>query len=253
MTVHFIGAGPGAADLITLRAQRLIATCGVCLYAGALIPEEVLTHAHPGARIVDTRDLDLGAITEEMLAGDRAGHDIARLQSGDLSIYSAVAEQVRRLEARGVPWDMTPGVPAFAAAAAALGRELTVPEVSQAVILARHGARASKIPDGQRLADLAGAGATVVVHLGTQAIEEIAMTLMNAYGRDCPVAVVARVSHPDEIVIRGTATTIAAQVRRAGVRRTATIIAGPALGAEGFRDSHLYSTSRERQSPAPPR
>ena len=247
MTVHFIGAGPGAADLITLRAQRLIAACPVCLYAGALVAQEVLNHAPAGARLIDTRDLDLDAIVAEIATAHSAGRDVARLQSGDLSIYSAVAEQARRLDALGIPWDMTPGVPAFAAAAASLGRELTVPEVSQAVILARHGRRASAIPAGQQLAELAEHGATLVVHLGAQAIDEIADTLAAAYGPDCPVAVVARASHPDELVLRGTAQTIAQQVSTAGVRRTATIIAGPALAATGFHDSHLYSAARRRR------
>lgn len=247
MTVHFIGAGPGAADLITLRAQRLIAQCPVCLYAGALVPDEVRGHAPQDARLIDTRDLDLDAILDELEGADAAGHDVARLQSGDLSIYSAVAEQARRLDALGIAWDMTPGVPAFAAAAAAVRRELTVPGVAQAVLLLRHGANASVIPDGQSLAALAGAGATAVIHLGAQAIEEIAATLADAYGPDCPVAVVAHVSRPNETVLRGTADTIAGQTRDTGIRRTATILAGPALAAEGFADSHLYSSDRRRR------
>jgi precorrin-4/cobalt-precorrin-4 C11-methyltransferase len=246
MTVHFIGAGPGAADLITLRAQRLIATCPVCLYAGALVGDEVLAHAPPEARLVDTQHLDLDAIVSEMAAADAAGHDVARLQSGDLSIYSAVAEQADRLNALGIAWDMTPGVPAFAAAAAALGRELTMPGVAQTVILTRHGRRASAMPEGERLADLASHGATLVIHLGVQAIDELATTLTAAYGAACPVAVVARASHPDELVLRGTLDTIAEQVSAAGVRRTATIIAGPALAGERACDSHLYSPGRRR-------
>ncbi len=246
MTVHFIGAGPGAADLITLRAQRLIAGCPVCLFAGALVSQEVLAHAPPGARLIDTRDLDLDAIIDALRVADARGESVARLQSGDLSIYSAVAEQIRRLDALGIEWDMTPGVPAFAAAAAALGRELTVPGVAQAVVLVRHGARASAIPEGQRLADLAAAGATIVVHLGAQAIDEIAATIAHAYGRGCPVAVVANASRSDEVVLRADAAQIAEFVRAAGIRRTATVIAGPALAAEGFRDSHLYSASRSR-------
>lgn len=246
MTVHFIGAGPGAADLITLRAQRLIAACPVCLYAGALVPAEVLAHAPDGARLIDTRDLDLDAIIDHLAAAHAAGEDVARLQSGDLSIYSAVAEQTRRLDALAIPWDMTPGVPAFAAAAAALGRELTVPEVAQTVILARHGARASAIPPGERLSDLAGHGATLVIHLGAQAIDEIADTLMPHYGAGCPAAVVARASMESEVVLRGTLDTIADQVHAAGVRRTAAILVGPALAASGFRSSHLYSRARER-------
>lgn len=240
MTVHFIGAGPGAADLITLRAQRLIASCPVCVYAGSLIPDEVIAHASGTARLVDTQDLELDQIIAELRAAHERGEDVARLQSGDLSIYSAVAEQARRLDALGIPWDLTPGVPAFAASAAALRRELTIPEVAQTVILTRYGRTASAMPAGEELASLAAHGATLVVHLGAQAIREIAETLATAYGPDCPVAVVARASRPDELVVRGTLETIAEQVEAAGIRRTATIIAGPALGAEGFRDSHLY-------------
>jgi precorrin-4/cobalt-precorrin-4 C11-methyltransferase len=245
-TVHFIGAGPGAPDLLTLRAQRLIAASPVCLYAGALVPDEILEHAPAGARLVDTQDLDLDAIVGEMAAAVRAGHDVARLQSGDLSLYSAIAEQARRLDALGIPWDLTPGVPAFAAAAATLRRELTVPEVAQTIILTRYGRRASAIPPGEALAGLAAHRATLVIHLGAQAIEEITDTLIPHYGADCPAAVVARASWPDERIIRGTLADIAEHVREAGVRRTATILVGPALGAEGFRDSHLYSTARAR-------
>ncbi len=240
MTVHFIGAGPGAADLITVRAQRLIAACPVCVYAGALVPDEVIAHAPPGARLVDTRNLELDAIVAELAAAHARGQDVARLQSGDLSIYSAVAEQARRLEALDIPWDLTPGVPAFAAAAASLGRELTVPEVAQTVILTRYGRNASAIPDGEELGSLAAHGATLVIHLGAQAIDEIADTLAAHYGPGCPVAVVAYASRPEEVVLRGTLQTIAGAVVDAGVRRTATIIIGPALDAEGFRDSHLY-------------
>ena len=246
MTVHFIGAGPGAADLITLRAQGLIATCPVCVYAGALVPDEVIAHAPEGARLVDTQHLDLDQIVAEFEAAHSRGDDVARLQSGDLSIYSAVAEQARRLDALSIPWDLTPGVPAFAAAAAALGRELTVPEVAQTVILTRHARNATAMPGGEQLASLAAHRATLVIHLGGAAIGSIADTLAGGYGPDCPVAVVARASLPDELILRGTLATIAAAVRSAAVRRTATIIVGPALTAEGFRDSHLYSSARAR-------
>jgi precorrin-4/cobalt-precorrin-4 C11-methyltransferase len=243
--IHFIGAGPGAPDLLTLRAQRLIAAAPVCLYAGALVPPEVLEHAQD-ARLVDTQDLTLDEIVAELAAAHAAGQDVARLHSGDLSVYSAVAEQARRLDELGIPWDMTPGVPAFAAAAAALRLELTVPEVAQTVILTRYGRRASAIPPGEQLGDLAAHGTTLVIHLGAQAIEEIAATLIPHYGEDCPAAVVARASWPDERAIEGTLATIAALVRAAQVRRTATILVGPALAARGFRDSHLYSKARER-------
>ncbi|MBV8911420.1 MAG: precorrin-4 C(11)-methyltransferase [Acetobacteraceae bacterium] len=240
MTVHFIGAGPGAADLITLRAQRLIASCPVCVYAGALVPQEVIAHAPDGARLIDTQNLELDQIVAELAAAHARGEAVARLQSGDLSIYSAVAEQARRLDALGIPWDLTPGVPAFAAVAASLGRELTVPEVAQTVILTRYRRNASTLPTGEELGSLAAHGATLVIHLGAQAIEEITETLATHYRDDCPAAVVAHASRPEEIVLRGTLSTIAAAVTAAGVRRTATIVVGPALDAAGFRDSHLY-------------
>ncbi len=246
MTVHFIGAGPGAPDLITVRAQRLIAACPVCLYAGALVPEEVLAHAPAGARVVDTQHLTLDQIIAELRAAHARGEDVARLHSGDLSIYSAAAEQMRRLDALDIPWDVTPGVPAFAAAAASLRRELTIPEVAQTVILTRYSRRASSMPKGEDLAGLAAHGATLVIHLGAQAIEEIAVTLTPHYGAACPAAVVARASWPDELVLRAPLAEIAARVLDAGVERTATIFVGPALAAAGFRDSHLYSPARER-------
>ena len=250
MTVHFIGAGPGAPDLLTLRAQRLIAFSPVCVYAGALVPPEVLEHAPENARLIDTQHLDLDAIVAELVGADERGEDVARLQSGDLSNYSAVAEQTRRLDALGIPWDMTPGVPAFAAASAALGRELTIPEVAQTVILTRHGRRASAMPPGEKLESLAAHGATLVIHLGAQAIAELAPRLAAHYGEECPIAVVARASHSDELIVRGTLKTIVAEVKAADVRRTATIVVGPALAAEGFRDSHLYSPARTREESA---
>jgi precorrin-4/cobalt-precorrin-4 C11-methyltransferase len=246
VTVHFVGAGPGAPDLLTLRGQRLIASCPVCVYAGALVPREVLAHAPNDARLIDSQHLDLDQIIAELLAAHERDEDVARLHSGDVSIYSAAAEQMRRLDALEIPWDVTPGVPAFAAAAAALGRELTIPEVAQTVILTRYGKRASAMPAGEGLADLAAHGATLAIHLGAQAIEELAATLMPHYGEECPVAVIARASWPDELILRGTLATIAEQVEASGVRRTAVILVGPALAAEGFRDSHLYSHARER-------
>jgi precorrin-4/cobalt-precorrin-4 C11-methyltransferase len=248
VTVHFVGAGPGAPDLLTLRAQRLIAASPVCLYAGALVPPEVLAHAPQGALTIDTQDLTLDAIVAAMAAAHARDEDVARLHSGDISIYSACAEQMRRLDALDIPWEVVPGVPAFAAAAAALRRELTIPEVAQTVILTRHGRRASAMPPGEELGSLAAHGATLAIHLGAQAIGEIATTLAAHYGDDCPAAVVARASWPDELVLRGTLATIASAVEQAGVRRTATILVGPALAAEGFRDSHLYSCERERRS-----
>jgi precorrin-4/cobalt-precorrin-4 C11-methyltransferase len=246
VTVHFIGAGPGAADLLTLRARDLIASSPVCLYAGALVPPEVIAHAPEGARLVDTKDLDLDAIVAELARAHARGLDVARLQSGDLSIYSATAEQTRRLDELGIPWDMTPGVPAFAAAAASLRQELTLPGVAQTVILTRYARRATPLPPGEQLDDLARHGTTLVLHLATQAIDEIAATLTLHYGAGCPVAVVARASWPDELVLRGTLASIAAQVAESGVKRTATILVGPALAGRGFCDSHLYSAARER-------
>jgi precorrin-4/cobalt-precorrin-4 C11-methyltransferase len=246
MTVHFIGAGPGAADLITLRAQRLIAASPVVLYAGALVPAEVLGHAPAAARLVDTQSLDLDAIVAEYARAHERGEDVARLHSGDISIWSAAAEQMRRLDELGIAYDITPGVPAFAAAAASLGRELTLPGVAQTVILTRHARRATPMPAGEELDALAAHGATLVLHLAVQAIDELAPRLAEHYGAEGAVAVVARASHPDEVVLRGTLATIAAQVREAGVKRTAVIVVGPALGEPGFCDSHLYSAARER-------
>jgi precorrin-4/cobalt-precorrin-4 C11-methyltransferase len=246
MTIHFVGAGPGAPDLLTLRAQRLIAACPVCLFAGALVPPEIVAHAPADARVVDTQDLTLDEIVAELQAAHERGQDVARLHSGDLSIYSAAAEQMRRLDALGIPWDVTPGVPAFAAAAAALRRELTVPGVAQTVILTRYGRRASAMPEGESLAALAAHGTTLVVHLGAQAAAEIAAELIPHYGDDCPVAVVARASWPDELVLRTRLADLGAAVAEAGIRRTASIVVGPALAASGFRDSHLYSDARAR-------
>ena len=246
VTVHFIGAGPGAADLLTLRAARLIGECPVCVYAGALVPPEVLEHAPPDARLVDTQDLDLDAIVAELAAAHERGENLARLQSGDLSIYSAVAEQARRLDKLCIPWDMTPGVPAFGAVAATLGRELTLPGVAQTVILTRYGKHASKIPDGEDLGSLAAHGATLVIHLGAAAIAEIVATLTPCYGAECPVAVVAHASRADEVVLRGTLASIADRVEEEGVRRSATIVVGPAVAERDFAESHLYSKGRAR-------
>jgi len=246
VTVWFIGAGPGAADLVTLRAARLIASAPVCLYAGALVPRELLDTAPAGARLVDTADLDLDQITAELVAAHEAGLDVARLHSGDPSIWSAMAEQMRRLDAAGVPYEVVPGVPAFAAAAAALKRELTVPGVGQTVVLTRTSARSTPMPPGEELAAYAATGATLVLHLAVQRIAELAPELAQHYGDDGPVAVVARASRDDELVLRGTLADIAGQVEAAGVRRTAVVVVGPVLAAEQFPDSHLYSTTRCR-------
>lgn len=246
MTVHFIGAGPGAPDLLTLRAVRLIEQSPVCLYAGSLVPKEVLAHCPSGARLVDTANLTLDEIVAALLAAHDAGADIARLCSGDPSIFSAVAEQTRRLDAAGVPYDITPGVPAFAAAAAALGHELTVPGVGQTVVLTRIAQQATPMPDGEDLATLGATGATLVLHLAVQRIDDVVAQLSPHYGTDCPVAVVAYASRPDEIVLRSTLREIVALVREAGIRRTAVIVVGRVLAADGFCDSHLYSAQRTR-------
>ena len=246
MTVHFIGAGPGAADLITVRAARLIAAAPVCLYAGALVPRELLDTAPAGARLVDTADLDLERITAELVGAHEAGQDVARLHSGDPSVYSAMAEQMRRLDAAGVPYEVVPGVPSFAAAAAALKRELTVPGVAQTVVLTRTSARSTPMPPGETLAAYAATGATLVLHLAVQRLDELAPELAAHYGEDCPAAVVAYASRDDEVVLRGTLAGIAAQVADAGIRRTAIVVVGRALAAEEFPDSHLYSAHRSR-------
>ncbi|WP_067483557.1 precorrin-4 C(11)-methyltransferase [Actinomadura hibisca] len=246
MTVHFIGAGPGAADLITVRGRDLIAAAPVCLYAGSLVPAEMLAWCPPDARLIDTAQMVLDDIVAEMVAAHERGQDVARLHSGDPSVFSAVAEQMRRLDAAGVPYDVVPGVPAFAAAAASLKRELTVPEVGQSVILTRTSARATPMPPGEDLATLGRSRATIVLHLAVQRIEEVVAELLPNYGADCPAAVVAFASRPDEIVLRGTLADIAAQVAEAGIKRTAVIIVGAVLTAENFTDSHLYSAARCR-------
>jgi precorrin-4/cobalt-precorrin-4 C11-methyltransferase len=247
MTVHFIGAGPGAADLITVRGRDLIARCPVCLYAGSIVPAALLTYCPSDARIVDTAPMTLDEIEAEVVAAHGAGHDVARLHSGDLSVYSALAEQLRRLERRGIPYTLTPGVPAFAAATAALGRELTVPEVAQSVVLTRMGGRASRMPEGERLAAFAATGATLAIHLAIPAIATIVAELTPFYGADCPVAVVVRASWPDERIVRGTLGDIAAKVAADPIERTALILVGRALAAEDFRESALYDADYRRR------
>jgi precorrin-4/cobalt-precorrin-4 C11-methyltransferase len=247
VTVHFIGAGPGAADLITVRGRDLIARCPVCLYAGSLVPAALLTHCPPGARIIDTAPLSLDQIEQEFITAHEAGDDVARLHSGDLSIYSALAEQTRRLARRGIPYTITPGVPAFAAASAALGRELTVPEVAQSVVLTRVAGRASRMPKREQLAAFAATGATLAIHLAVHAIEATAAELVSDYGADCPAVVVARASWPDEQIVQGTLADIAAKVLAARIDRTALILVGGALAAEEFRESALYDADYVRR------
>jgi precorrin-4/cobalt-precorrin-4 C11-methyltransferase len=247
MTVHFIGAGPGAADLITLRGRDLLARCPVCLYAGSIVPHELLAHCPQGARIVDTAPLSLEEIEAEFVAAHEAGNDVARLQSGDLSVYSALAEQLRRLERRGIPYTLTPGVPAFAAAAAALGRELTVPEIAQSVVLTRVGGRASRMPEGETLAAFAATGATLAIHLAVNALDKVVQRLTPFYGADCPIAVVADASRPSELILCGTLGDIAAKLAAKPIERTALILVGRALAAEDFRDSALYDADYRRR------
>ena len=247
MTVHFIGAGPGAADLITVRGRDLIARCPVCLYAGSIVPRELLGFCPAGARIVDTAPMSLDEIETEFAAAHSAGLDVARLHSGDLSIYSALAEQLRRLDRRGIPYTLTPGVPAFAAAAAALECELTVPEVAQSVVLTRVSGRASRMPESEKLATFAESGATLVIHLAIHAIETLVKELTPFYGADCPAAVVVQASSAAEQVLRGTLADIAAQVAAAHIERTALILVGRAIAAHDFRDSALYDPDYRRR------
>jgi precorrin-4/cobalt-precorrin-4 C11-methyltransferase len=247
VTVHFIGAGPGAADLITVRGRDLVARCPVCLYAGSIVPPELLALCPPGARTVDTAPMSLDEIEAEFVRAHAAGHDVARLHSGDLSIYSALAEQLRRLERHGIPYTLTPGVPAFAAAAAALGTELTVPEVAQSVVLTRMPGRASAMPKAEQLAAFAATGATLAIHLAIPAIETIVRELTPFYGADCPAAVVVRASWPQELILRGTLGDIAAKVAAAPIERTALVLVGRALAAKGFRDSALYDPDYRRR------
>jgi len=246
MTVHFVGAGPGAADLLTVRATRLLASADVVLFPGTYLDPEVLSHVSPDATLVDTQDLDLDQIIERLLSAHREGKDVVRLASGDLSIYSALAEQTRRLDAAGVTWDVVPGVPAYAAAAALLGRELTVPLVAQSVVLTRPQARSTAMPEGESLAAFAATGATLVLHLAITRTRELMAELEPEYGAGCPVAVVHRASQPDEQVLRGTIGTIADAVEDAGLRLAAVILVGRALDPSAGGESYLYDPARDR-------
>ena len=247
MTVHFIGAGPGAADLITMRGRDLIARAPVCLYAGSLVPKALLDHCPPGARIVDTAPLSLDEIVAECRQATDRGEDVARLHSGDLSIWSALGEQLRRLDAAAIPYTITPGVPAFAAAAAALGQELTLPELAQSVVLTRTSGRASAMPPAEKLEAFAATGATLVLHLSIHVLDKVVADLEPFYGAECPVAVVYRASWPDERIIRASLGTIAAEIARSPIERTALILVGKVLGARGFRESALYDAGYQRR------
>lgn len=241
MTIHFIGAGPGAPDLMTIRGLRLIERCPVCLYAGSLVPEAVAAAAPPGARVIDTAPLSLDEILAEMERAHAAGLDVARVHSGDPSLYGAIGEQMRRLDLLGIPYDVTPGVPAFAAAAAAMKRELTLPGVSQTVILTRTATRASAMPDGEELSRLGRSGATLAIHLSVTNLAKVVRDLLPHYGADCPVTLAYRVSWPDEAFLHGTLGSIREAVKAAGFTRTALILVGRVLAADGFEESRLYA------------
>ncbi|MBO6716950.1 MAG: precorrin-4 C(11)-methyltransferase [Rhizobiaceae bacterium] len=247
MTVHFIGAGPGAADLITVRGRDILARCPICLYAGSIVPRELLDYCPKDARLVDTAPMSLDEIEAEYAAAHKAERDVARLHSGDLSVWSAVAEQIRRLEARGIPYTLTPGVPSFAAAAAALGRELTIPEVGQSLVLTRVSGRASKMPEGETLAAFGATGATLAIHLAIHALDRVVDELTPLYGADCPVAVVAHASWPQERIVRSTLCNIAEKLNADPIERTAIIFVGKALAAEDFRESSLYDAYYQRR------
>jgi precorrin-4/cobalt-precorrin-4 C11-methyltransferase len=247
MTVHFIGAGPGAADLITVRGRDILARCPVCLYAGSLVPLELLAHCPPGCRLIDSAPMTLDQIQAQYIEAHSAGLDVARLHSGDLSIYSALAEQLRRLQRHGIPYTLTPGVPAFAAAAAVLGRELTAPGIAQSVVLTRMPGRASRMPDTEQLTTFAASGATLAIHLAIQAMDTIVEQLVPHYGADCPVAVVMRASWPDERILRGSLEDIRAKLSVEPMERTALIFVGRVLGTADFEESALYSTDYQRR------
>ncbi|WP_019833054.1 precorrin-4 C(11)-methyltransferase [Sphingomonas sp. PR090111-T3T-6A] len=248
MTVHFIGAGPGAPDLLTLRGRDLIAQSPVCLYAGSLVPEAVLGHCPPGARIVNTAPLTLDEIIALCREADHAGQDVARLHSGDLSVWSAMGEQIRRLRAEGIAFTVTPGVPSFAAAAATLGAELTLPELAQSVVLTRTPGRASTMPPRETLAAFGTTGATLAIHLSIHNLAQVVRDLLPVYGAECPVAIVWRASWPDERVVRATLGTVEAVCAEASApERTALILVGHVLGAEGFAESSLYAPGYDRR------
>ena len=247
MMVHFIGAGPGAADLITVRGRNILSRCPVCLYAGSIIPESLLKYCPADAKIVNTAPMSLAEIEGEFVSAKRDDLDVARLHSGDLSVWSAVAEQIRRLKKNEIDYSMTPGVPSFAAAAAAIGQELTLPEIAQSLVLTRVSGRASKMPPGEMLSAFGRTGTTLAIHLAIHAIGQVVEELTPLYGKKCPVVVVARASWPDEKIINATLGTVESQIAESGIERTALILAGPALEAENFIDSALYDARYQRR------
>jgi len=245
MTVHFIGAGPGAPDLITIRGLKLIQSCPVCLYAGSLVPAEVVAEAPDGADVIDTAHLHLDEIVDKIADAHGAGQDVARVHSGDPSIYGAIAEQMRRLDELGIPYDVTPGVPAFAAAAAALGQELTLPEIAQTVIVTRTEGKASPMPEGEDLASLAAHKATLALHLSVRNLAKVVRELTPHYGEDCPVVVIYRATWPEETIISGTLADIRDKVRAEKITRTALILVGDVFGNQDFTDSRLYAKDHQ--------
>jgi precorrin-4/cobalt-precorrin-4 C11-methyltransferase len=247
MRVHFIGAGPGAADLITVRGRDLIAACPVCLYAGSIVSPDLLQYCPPGARIVDTAPMSLDEIEAEYLKADASGEDVARLHSGDLSVWSAVAEQIRRLDKHGIAYTLTPGVPAFAAAASALGRELTIPAIAQSLVLTRVSGRASPMPNDETLAKFGATGSTLAIHLAIHALGQVVAELTPLYGGDCPIAIVVKASWPDERIIKGTLSDIEVKVLANPIERTAIIFVGPSLDSNEFRESSLYDPAYQRR------
>lgn len=247
MTVHFIGAGPGAADLITVRGRDLLERCPVCLYAGSIVAPKLLDWCGPDTEKIDTAPLSLDEIEAHFVAAHKAGKDVARLHSGDLSVWSAVAEQIRRLERNGIAYTLTPGVPSFAAAAAALGRELTIPEVAQSLVLTRVSGRASPMPEGETLAGFGATGAMLAIHLAIHAIDQIVAELTPLYGPDCPVAVVFRASWPEQRILRGRLSTIAEILKNDPVERSAIIFVGRSLETGDFRESSLYDPHYQRR------
>lgn len=241
MTVYFIGAGPGAPDLITVRGLRLIEKCPVCMYAGSLVPEEIVAAAPKDAEVTDTAPLNLDEIIEMIRVADEKGQDVARVHSGDPAIYGATAEQMRRLDKLGIDYEVVPGVPAFAGVAAKLKTELTLPEIAQTVIVTRTGMKASSMPEGEQLEVLGKSGATLAIHLSIRNLVYIREALEPYYGDDCPVVIAYRATWPDELYIRTTLAEMKEEVRKHKITRTALILVGPVLGEVNFRDSDLYN------------
>lgn len=247
MTVHFIGAGPGAADLITLRGKKLLEQCPVCLYAGSIIPKDILKFCSFDTQLIDSAPLNLNQIEAEFVKANQAGKDVARLHSGDLSVYSAVAEQIRRLEKHAIPYTLTPGVPAFAAAAAIIKKELTIPTIAQSIVLTRISGRASVMPEKEKLETYAQTSTTLIIHLAIHRIEEIVQRLVPFYGENCPIVIAAHISWPNEKIIQGTLATILKKINANPIQRTALIMVGPAMGSKNHMESALYNVNYQRR------